>query len=155
MRRFLAAAAPIRRAWSALARGRNGATSLEVALVFPTFLLFIFGMFAVYTLISARRAMDYGVEKALRYAVVHGGGGTGGNTAVGTAFANAASVVWPAVGANAVVTVTPAAGFKAGDTVVIAVSYAWSAPATTKSNAGVTLFQPVTLNASASMRVVN
>jgi Flp pilus assembly protein TadG len=130
---------------------RRGATALEFALVFPVFLLFIFGLFAGYSLISCRRAMDYGIEKALRYATVHGGGGTAG---VSSAYAAAAAVIWPDVGANSSVSVTPST-FKAGDTVSVSVTYNWAAPAGLKAPENTVLFAAVMLSASGSMRVTS
>ena len=129
----------------------RGATALEFAIVFPVFLLFVFGLFAGYSLISCRRAMDYGIEKALRYAIVHGGGGASG---VSGAYAAAATVIWPDVGASSVVSVTPSS-FKSGDTVVVSVTYGWAPPAGLTGSVNNGLFNAVTLSASGSMRVMS
>ena len=131
---------------------REGVAALEMALVLPLMLLFVFGLFAVYSLLSARRAMDYGIEKALRYAATNSSGGA---AAVSTAFKTAASIVWSDVGANATVTVTPTPTFKASDTVQVAVTYAWSPLTSVIAANGASLFPAMTLSATASMRVVN
>lgn len=128
---------------------RRAVTALEFAFVFPAFILLIVGMFAMYTLMTARRAMDYGIEKALRYAAVNGGSGTSGVTA---AYNTAAEVIWRDAGVNSSVSVTPT-NFKAGDTVTVSVTYPWVAPAGLKASPSTSLFDPVTLSATGAMRV--
>lgn len=140
--------------FSALVRQRKGAAALEFALTFPLFIAFIFCLFAAYSLISARRAMDYGIEKALRYASVHGGGGTGGTTAVKTVFGKAASIVSADVGANSTVSVSPAT-FVSTNTVTVTVTYNWLAPSKLQGTDPTGLFSPITLSASGSVRVGN
>ena len=130
---------------------RRGSTALEFALCFPAVLLMVFGTFAIYSLISCWRAMDVGIERALRYAVVHGGGGT---AEVVNRYNAAAANIWPSVGTASTVTVTPAA-FKAGDVVTVNVSYVWGAPATIGGPPAVSLFTGVTLVTQARMRVIN
>lgn len=130
---------------------RRGATALEFALCFPAILLFVFSMFAVYSLVSCWRAIDVGIEKALRYAAVHGGDGV---TPVTNAFNTAAGTIWPTVGTASTVTVTPAS-YKAGDVVQVSVSYVWAAPARLQGSLANTLFNGVTLAAAGSMRVIN
>lgn len=138
----------------ALYQQRNGATALEFALVFPLFITFIFCLFAAYSLISARRAMDYGIEKALRYASVHGGGGSAGTTAVTSAFSTAASILSSDVGANATVSVSPAT-FVAASTVTVSVTYNWLAPSKLQGTDPTGLFSPITLTSSGSVRIGN
>ena len=137
-----------------LPRQRSGATAIEFALTFPLFITFIFCLFAAYSLITARRAMDFGIERALRYASVHGGGGATGTTAVKTAFTNAASIVSSDVGANSTVTVSPAT-FVSTNTVTVSVTYNWLAPSKLQGTDPTGLFSPITLNASGSVRVGN
>ncbi len=134
-----------------LSPDRRGSAALEFALVFPAVLLFLVGMIAVYTLIASKRAMDYGIEKGLRYAITHGGSGT---APVVNAYNVAAGVVWRTVGASSSVTVTPAA-YKAGDTVTISVTFAWAPPAGLLAPYNNSVFAPVTLSANGSARVMN
>lgn len=132
-------------------RARRGSAALEFALVFPVFLMFIFGLFATYSLISCKRAMEYGVEKALRYGATHSALGA---TQVTSAYTNAANVIWASVGANSTVTSTfpTVSGTKL---VQISVTYAWTAPAGLKGTLSNTIFNAVTLSAGGSMRVLN
>lgn len=129
----------------------RGSAALEFALCFPAILLFVFGLFAVYSLVSSWRAIDVGIEKALRYAAVHGGAGAGPVT---TAYNNAARTIWRTVGTASTVTVTPST-YKAGDVVQVSVSYVWAAPARLRGSLANPLFNGVTLTAAGSMRVVN
>lgn len=135
---------------AALRGDQRGAVALEFALTFPVVLLAVFGLFAAYSLIMTKRAMDVGVEKALRFAIVNAGGGTSGVT--GT-YANWARPISAGVGSGSVVTVTPAA-FTVGAKVTVTATYAWIAPATIGSPAN-PLFNPVTLTSSATMRVMH
>ena len=113
-------------------------------------LLAVFTLFALYSLVVCKRAMDYGVEKSLRYAAVHGGTGAAG---VITAYNTAAGNIWGSVGTGSTVTVTPAA-FKAGDTVQVTATYYWAAPAVLKNMLASLIFIPVTLSVGGSMTVV-
>ncbi len=134
-----------------LARDRRASTALEFALCFPAVLLFMFSLFAVYSLISTWRAMDVGIERALRYAAVRGGTSTSNVT---TAFSDAASVIWRDVGACNCATVSPS-NFAAGGDVTVSVTYTWAAPAILRGTPATTLFNGVTLTASGTMRVIN
>lgn len=131
-------------------RDQSGSVAMEFALTFPAVLLAVFGLFAIYSLVMAKRAMDVGVEKALRYAVVNGGAGTAGVSSTYTAWAQPISA---GVGAGSVVTVTPAA-FTAGTKVTVTASYTWIAPATLAGSMANPLFNSVTLTSSATMRVM-
>lgn len=139
------------RRWVGLLSDHQGATALEFAVVFPVFILFIFGMIAAYSLISCRRAMDYGIEKALRYAAVHGGAGS---TPVSNAYALAASTVWPSVGTSSSVVVSPST-YSFGQSVRVTATYNWFAPAGLTGRYSTTLFSAITLTAAGEMRVVN
>ena len=118
---------------------RRGATALEFGLCFPAVLLGVFGLFALYSLIVCKRAMEYGVEKALRYAAVNSAVST--QAVVTTQYNTAAGALWKDVGLHSTVTVTPAT-FKRGDTVSVSVTYAWVAPIVLKGSVSSTLFDP-------------
>lgn len=131
-------------------RDIRGATALEFALTFPVALLFILGTVAAYGLISARRAMDVGLEKALRYAVVHSGSSQG---TVNGIFSSAASPIWGDVAG-----VTPTynlASWAVGDTLTITVTYNWAPIAANNPAYQSTIFNSATLTGTASMRVIN
>ena len=132
-------------------RDRRAAAALEFALAFPAILLLVFGIYAAYSLVSTWRAMDVGLQRALRYAAVNGGGGQAN---VAAAYRTAARVVWTAAGNGSTVTVTPAT-FTAGQDVTIAASYAWGAPATLAGTLANPIFAGITLTTSATIRVVH
>ena len=86
-----------------LRHDRTGAAALEMALTFPAILLLIFAVFAVYSLVMCRRAMDVGLTKAMRYAVANSSGGT---TGVQNTYNTWAGRIWSDVGLHSVVNVT-------------------------------------------------
>ena len=137
-----------------LLANRSGTTALEFALVAPALLLFVFGMFNIYGLTRAKRAMDFGVERALRYAAIHSGSST---AAVVTAYCNAATIISADVGGATKctatnVTVTPAT-ITAGTVTTVTATYSWAPPA--GYAAGFTpQFVSTTLNATGKVRVL-
>ncbi len=146
----------------ALRRDRCGATALEFALVFPAILLTFFALLAIFTLVASRRAIDYGIERALRTGAVNSAGGT---AAMKTAFTNAAATVWSSAASGAVVTITVSAGgtgtaaasatFNPGDVVQVAVTYNWLPPSSYGSPVVSKILNPATLSTSGSMRAIN
>ena len=126
---------------------RRGATALEFTLCFPAVLLFVFGTFAIYSMVSCKRAMDVGVERALRYASVHSAEGAVKAT---DAYISAARVIWPGVGSGSSVTVS-----WSSNVATVSASYVWAAPAGLGTLFNTTLFNGVTLSAGGKMRVVN
>ena len=130
---------------------RRGATALEFALCCPAVLLVVFGLFTTYSLVSSARAINVGVMRALRHAAVNSNAGPSG---VETAFRDAAGVIWASVGKGASVSITPST-FRAGDTVSIAISYAWAAPARLSGSLRNAIFERATLTGGGSVRVVN
>lgn len=133
-----------------LGRDRRATTALEFALVSPALILFMLGLTAAYSLIGCRRAMDYGVDSALRYAAVRGGSSTAG---VVSAYRTAATVLWTDVGSNSAVTVTGTPSFAAGNTVTVTATYNWTFPGGVSSSN--TIFNPVKFTSSGSLRVMN
>jgi Flp pilus assembly protein TadG len=132
---------------------RRGTTALELALVFPVFLLILFGILTTFDLIMSRRAMDYGLEKALRYAAVHS---TAGAAAVKSTLCNSASVVMGAVGSGTCttnVTLTPATP-TVNSTLQISYSYTWT-PTADYSPTSTPTFSAITMTATGSVYVVN
>lgn len=103
---------------------RTGATALEFALVFPAFILFVFGMISVYSLAATRRAMDFGLERAMRCVAIHC------STGASTVYYNTAGILDPGVGntANGTFVVSPST-YTQGTTVTVTATYTWSAPA--------------------------
>ncbi len=135
-----------------LRRDRAGATALEFALVCPVFIMFVFSFIVFGDLIQCHRAMDYGVERALRYAVVHGGGGT---ASVSNAYFNAANQIMAGVGTSgpaSTVAVTPS-NFSAGTLVTVTATYTWN-PVANYSLTTTPLFGSLTLTATGAMTVV-
>ena len=132
-------------------RTQRGSAALEFALVFPVFLMFTFGLFATYSLISCKRAMEYGIEKALRAGVTNSSGGA---TAVTSAYATAAGKIWPSVGSGSSVS---ASFSSATGTNILSVTatYTWTAPAGLNGALSNSIFNAVTLSAGGSMRVAN
>ncbi len=131
---------------------RVGATALEFALVCPVFIALIFGIIVFADLFQCRRAMDFGVERALRYAVVHGGSGT---APVSNVYFAAAGAVMSDVGTSSsasTVSVTPA-NFSAGTVVTVTATYTWN-PVTNYSLTSTPLFGTITLTSTGAMRVI-
>ena len=133
-----------------LRRDRRATTALEFALVSPALILFMLGLTAAYSLISCRRAMDYGVDTALRYAAVRGGSSTAG---VVSAYRTAATVLWRDVGTNSSVTVTGTPSFAAGNNVTVTATYNWSFPGGISSTN--LIFNSVRFTSSGTLRVMN
>ena len=141
---------------------RRGGTALEFALVFPTILLMLLGLICIYTLVATKRAVDYGIERALRVATVNSAGGT---AAVTSAYVAAAKTIWTSAGTSNGVTVTVSAGgtgtaatsstFAPGDVVKVSVSFNWVAAAALLAPYANRIFTPTTLTASGSVRVMN
>jgi Flp pilus assembly protein TadG len=125
---------------------------LEFALVCPVFIMFVFGFIVFGDLIQCHRAMDLGVERALRYAVVHGGGGTAN---VSSTYFKAASEIMTGVGTSgpaSTVAVTPS-NFTAGTLVTVTATYTWN-PVANYSLTATPLFGSLTLTATGAMTVV-
>lgn len=132
---------------------RRAAMAIEFALVFPVFIVFVFGTISMYGLANTKRAMDLGLERALRYASINGGG-TPAN--VKTAFYDAARILDSSVGnptGSAVVTVSTGTDSNSYKTVTVSISYAWTAPAN-YTDTTVPLFLPITLAASGTVRTL-
>ncbi len=64
------AAARARRGAMLLARSRLGAVALEFALVFPVFLLLIYGLFEFSRVFLTENTLEFAVEEAARFAIV-------------------------------------------------------------------------------------
>lgn len=145
-----------------LRRERRGGTALEFALVFPTMLLMLIGLTVLYTLLATKRAVDFGIERALRTAAVNSAGGA---SAVQQAYAKAAGTIWTPAGTTTGVTVKVSAGgtgalavastFSPGDTVQVNISYDWVASASLAAPYANRIFTPATLTANGSVRVIN
>ena len=66
------AAARARRGAMLLARSRLGAVALEFALVFPVFLLLMYGLFEFSRVFWTENTLEFAVEEAARFAIVNG-----------------------------------------------------------------------------------
>lgn len=143
-------------------RDRRASTALEFALIFPTLLLLLLGVMMIYTLIASRRAVDYGIERALRTAAVNSAGGA---SALKSVYASAAGAVWTSAGVSNGVTVQVSAGgtgtlatantFSPGDTVQVTVTFNWVASGALAAPYAARIFNPATLTATGSVRVIN
>lgn len=114
--------------------------------------MFVFGFIVLADLIQCRRAMDYGVERALRFAIVHGTGGTGN---VSSTYFTAANQIMTGVGtssAASTVSVT-ATSFAAGGVVTVTASYTWN-PVANYSFAATPMFGTLTLTATGAMTII-
>ena len=141
----------MRQGLARLLRANRGVTALEFAAVAPVFVLFVMGTFACYSLVTARMAIDYGIDRALRYAAVNGGASA--PNILGQ-FQAAAGVLSSDVAANAKLQPAPQAvtiGSTNQPGVRIDVSYLWPAE---DSSYGIKLFSGVTITTNGSMIVV-
>ncbi len=134
-----------------LVRDIRAAAALEFALTFPVVLLFVVGLFAAFSLICCKRAMDVGVEKALRSAMVNSAGGASAAQAQCTYWAG---VLWGDVGRRGSCVVTPAT-FVVGGTVTATYTYNWAAPALLNQPDANSIFNAATLTATAKITVMN
>ncbi|MBV9734924.1 MAG: pilus assembly protein [Acidisphaera sp.] len=139
-----------------LARDRRGAAAVEFAVTTLTFLILVMGMVDLGRLFSAEHALNLGVIKAARYAVVHGSSSSSpsspsSTTAVQSAFTAAVTPVLGAADAQScTVTVTYAGSSNApGSQVTVQASYSW-APMTTIAH-----FAAITLTAQAVGTIQN
>lgn len=145
-----------RRTLALLGRDRSGAAAVEFAITTMTFLILVMGMVDLGRMFSAQHALDLGVIKAVRYAVVHGANASvpsssSNTTAVQSAFTAA---VTPVLGATAAqsctVSVTYASSSNApGSQVTVQASYPWT-PITSIAH-----FAAVTLSAQAVATIQN
>jgi Flp pilus assembly protein TadG len=105
-------------------RDRRGVAIPEFAVAIGVVLTLIFAILDLGLLLAARHALDYGVEKAVRYAVVNSAGAT--PTSIAGVFTGAVTPMLGASGAaNCKVTVSYASGNAPGGTVAVTVSFPW------------------------------
>jgi Flp pilus assembly protein TadG len=124
-------------------RDTRGTTAIEFTIAILTVLVLVFATFDLGWLFATQHAMNFGVEKAARYAVV--------NSAASTATIKSQFVtaVTSAIGAtqagNATVSVTFSPSEAVGSTVTVSASLAWTPLAPFDDVAGVTLNSSQTL----------
>ncbi|MGH7154114.1 MAG: hypothetical protein ACREF3_09295, partial [Acetobacteraceae bacterium] len=99
-----------------------GTAGAEFAAAIPIVLMLVCASVDGYRLLAAQRALDLGVESALRYAAMNNGAATADSIAE-VVTSNAALLLGSA-GRRVLVTVTCSAGFAPGSTVRISASYA-------------------------------
>ncbi len=141
-----------RRPLRSIGRDRRGLAALEFASVVPMLLITVMGILALNDLVASRRALDFGIERALRYAAVQSSGAT--VSTVKAAFQTAAGSISNSVSTTSTVTVTPAT-FKPGDTVQVSVTYSWVTPANWATSSSTSMFQALSMTGSGSIRVLN
>lgn len=133
--------------WYVLGSERSGATALETAIVLPVVLMVILALMTSYSLLSSLRAVEFGLEGALRFAAVSSTTAT--PTSIAAAFKTAASRLSADVGAASTVVVTSTLGYQPGRPVQVAVTYRWTAPG------GGVIFPAFQLDRTASVTVIN
>ena len=135
-------------AWQALRSDRRGATALEAAVVLPLAASMIVMLVSLYDVMSSQRAVEYGLERALRYVAVQSATAT--SATITDRFMTSARALSPQITtANSSVAVSPASGFTPGQTVSIAVTYTWQPTAYTPG------FLAIPMNRTASVTVVH
>jgi len=137
----------MRRLCRCVVADRRGSTALETTVMLPLIISVMVALVGVYQVLSSRRAVEYGLEAALRFVAVRSATAT--QVSIAAAYAAAASALSSDVGTNSSVNVTPASGFQPGQIVQIAVTYQWTPPA------AIPLFPAIPMNRTASITVVN
>ena len=127
--------------------GRAGTAAIEFALCAPVLLATFIGAFSVYQLIAAQRMLEDAVARALRYGAVNSS--VASATSIGTVATTTATSLLgsAAAGLSATVTFTPS--YAPGNTLTVALSYAWP-PALLQIG-----WPSVTLTSSGSITVQN
>lgn len=128
-------------------RDRRGTAALETAVTLPVVVFVMVAMVGVYQVFSSRRAVEYGLEQALRHVAVNSGSAT--PSSITAAYTSAAKALSPDVGAASKVAVTPASGYAPGQTVQVAVTYQWVPPDP------VNFLPTIQMNRTASITIVN
>jgi Flp pilus assembly protein TadG len=104
---------------------RRGATALEFAVSILVVLTLAFATFDLAWLFATQHAMNYGVEKAVRYAVVNSASAT-----TATIKSQFVTAVTPVLGATKAAAATVQVSFspseKVGGTVTVTASVAWT-----------------------------
>jgi Flp pilus assembly protein TadG len=104
--------------------GSRGTTTIEFAVALLAVLILMFGMFDLGRLFATQHAMNFGVEKAARYAVVNS---TASTATIKSQFVTAVTPVLGATQAsNAIVSVSFSPSEKVGGTVTVSASLAWT-----------------------------
>jgi Flp pilus assembly protein TadG len=108
--------------------GNAGGVATEFAISVGVVLILMGAVIDVGRLFATQHALDYGVERASRYAAVNSASAT-----TATIKSQLVAAITPAVGASraaaAVVSVTFAPSYKVGGTVTVSVTLGWSAAA--------------------------
>jgi Flp pilus assembly protein TadG len=124
--------------------GAAGTTAAEFAIATGVVLVLVFATFDIGRLFAAQHALDFGVEKAVRYAVVNSTTATSA-----TIKSKLVTAITPAIGATqaaaAIVSVTFSPSEKIGGTVTVTASLAWTASAAGDFMPAVTLNSAQTL----------
>jgi Flp pilus assembly protein TadG len=124
-------------------QGTRGATAAEFAVALSVELSLMFGVFDIGLLFAAQHALNYGVEKAARYAVVNS------SASVATIKSQLVTAITPAIGAtqagNASLSVTFSPSEKVGGTVTVSATLAWSPVSPIDALTAVTLSSSQTL----------
>jgi Flp pilus assembly protein TadG len=109
--------------WGACTGDRRGVAAIELALTFPIFLTFAFGILEIGRYVAAQQALMYAVYEGGRYAAVHGSASSAPATTqtIQTLVGNDASFLTP----QSITTTVTNAGGTPGTKVTVSSSYTW------------------------------
>ncbi len=125
---------------------RRGSTALEFGLVAPIVLTLIFGIVEFGRMVSDQHALDYGVDAAVRYAIVNSA-----SASAATITDTFTAAVTPLLGncAACSVSVSFNPSYASGNTVTVSATYDWSPVV------GLHILVSQTLSSSTTMTVQN
>jgi len=103
---------------------RAGTAGIEFAAAISVVLILVGASVDGYRLLTAQRALDLGVESALRYAAMNSGTATAGTIA--QVVTGNAQLLLGSAGRSVAVTVTASPRFAPGSTVRVSARYAWA-----------------------------
>lgn len=125
----------------------RGATALEAAIVLPIVLTVAVMLITSYDALSSRRAVEVGLDRALRHVAVHSATAT--DASIKAAYKLAADAISTDAGSQSTLVVSPSSGFQRGSPVQIAVTFTW------RPTAAQTGFVSIPMNRTASVTIVN
>jgi Flp pilus assembly protein TadG len=124
--------------------GIAGGVATEFAISVSVVLILMVGVIDLGRLFATQHALDYGAERASRYAAVNSTSATSA-----TIKSQLVTAITPAVGASraaaAVVSVSFAPSYKVGGTVTVSVTLGWTASAAIDALPAITLSSSQTL----------
>jgi Flp pilus assembly protein TadG len=128
--------------------GTRGTTAVEFAIAISAVLVLVFAIIDVGRLYADQHALDYGIEKAVRYAVVNSTSAT-----AATIKSQLVSAITPVVGATraagASVSVTFSPSEKVGATVTVSATLSWT------GGTAIDYLLAITLSSSQTLTIQN